>query len=144
MIPVFVSPQNTCSFISTPFMFSNVLWHYTRLSTLSQRICSTFNKGCVSQQGHKALNESAYTRILLHRKYHVEAACFVSWSFVNSTGSKQRTAEHLETMKRRSHDITLFLEINVSKYISLYNYVNNSNYYYYYYYWQYHQFYLLF
>jgi len=67
-------PQNTSSFVSISFIFANVLWHYRRLSTLSQRIYSTVNKGCVNQQGRMALNESVYT--LLHRKLHVETARF--------------------------------------------------------------------
>jgi len=72
--PCLCSPQSTCSFISTPFMFATVLWHNTRLSTLSQKICSAVNKSCVNHQGHMALNESVY--ILLRRKFHVEAAWF--------------------------------------------------------------------
>ena len=72
--PSLCFPQNTCSFISAPFMFANVLWHNARLSNLSQKICSAVNKCCVIHQGRMALNESVY--ILLRRKFHVEAAWF--------------------------------------------------------------------
>jgi hypothetical protein len=130
MLTLCVSPQNTCSFISTPLCS---LAYYDIIPD-----CQLWAKEFVRQSIKIAsINKDTWLWMSRFIYCYMESSTLkprdlVSRSFVNSTGDKQTIAEALEPMtsvsntKSRCNHI---VEINVSKYISLYN-CNNNNYYY--------------